>query len=84
MAPACLKALKDAGLNVPRDVSILCYIDNEIMPLLDPPITSIKWPYYEMGKKAALLLLKNESDRQKCIFETEMIIRNSTAGLQTG
>ncbi len=84
MAPACLKALKDAGLNVPRDVSILCYIDNEIMPLLDPPITSIKWPYYEMGKQAALLLLENENNRQKCIFETEMIIRNSTAGLQTG
>ena len=83
MAPACLKAVKDMGFNVPQDISIICYIDNEIMPLLDPPITSINWPYYEMGKKAALLLLENESDRQKCIFETEMIIRNSTAGLPT-
>ena len=83
MTPACLKAVKDAGLNVPRDVSIICYIDNEIMPLLDPPITSIKWPYYEMGKQAALLLLEKEDDRKKCIFETEMIIRDSTADLQT-
>jgi DNA-binding LacI/PurR family transcriptional regulator len=78
MAPACLKALKDLGFTVPNDVSLICFIDNEIMPLLDPPITSIKWPYYEMGKKAAQLLLAKETDKQKCIFETEMIIRSST------
>ena len=78
MAPACLRAVKDLGLKVPRDVSIICYIDNEIMPLLDPPITSIKWPYYEMGKKAAQLLFEKENDKQKCIFETELVIRNST------
>lgn len=79
MAPACLKALKYLGLKVPNDVSIICFIDNEIMPLLDPPITSIKWPYYEMGKKAAQILLENQTDKHKCIFETEMIIRGSTA-----
>ncbi|OEU67948.1 MAG: hypothetical protein BA867_06795, partial [Desulfobacterales bacterium S5133MH16] len=37
MVPACLKAIKDSGLNVPKDISIVCYIDSEIMPLLDPP-----------------------------------------------
>jgi DNA-binding LacI/PurR family transcriptional regulator len=79
MAPACLKAIKDLGLNVPEDVSIICYIDNEIMPLLDPPITSISWPYYEMGKKAAELLLENEIDNKKYIFETEFMLRGSTA-----
>jgi DNA-binding LacI/PurR family transcriptional regulator len=79
MAPACLKALKDLDLKVPNDVSIICFIDNEIMPLLDPPITSIKWPYYEMGKKAAELLLENETDKKKYTFETELVIRNSTS-----
>ena len=79
MAPACLKAVKDSGLNVPKDISIVCYIDSEIMPLLDPPITAIKWPYYEMGKKAAELLLENEKDKEKFLFETELMIRDSTA-----
>jgi DNA-binding LacI/PurR family transcriptional regulator len=78
MAPACLKAVKDSGLNVPKDISIVCYIDSEIMPLLDPPITAIKWPYYEMGKKAATVLLENEKYKEKILFETELMIRGST------
>jgi len=79
MAPACLKAVKDSGLKVPEDISIICYIDNEIMPLLDPSITAIKWPYYDMGKKAAMLLLENDNNKKQYIFETELMIRGSTA-----
>jgi DNA-binding LacI/PurR family transcriptional regulator len=78
MAPACLKAVKDSDLKVPQDISIICYIDNEIMPLLDPSITAIKWPYYEMGKKAAMMLLEKDADKKKYIFETELVIRGST------
>lgn len=79
MAPACLKAVKDAGLRVPQDISIVCFIDNEIMPLLDPPLTAIKWPYYDMGKKAAMVLLEKDADKKKYIFETELVERHSTA-----
>ncbi len=79
MAPATLKAVKDLGLSVPEDISIVCYNDNEILPLLDPPITSIKWPFYEMGKKAAELLLESSKDKKRILFETEMIIRGSTS-----
>jgi len=49
------------------------------MPLLDPPITAIKWPCYEMGKKAATVLLENEKDKEKFLFETELMIRGSTS-----
>jgi len=79
MVPACLKAIKDFGLKIPEDVSIVCYIDNEIMPLLDPPITSIKWPYYEMGKRAAELLLENAAEKKRILFETEFVKRGSTS-----
>ena len=79
MAPACLRAVKDSGLNVPNDISIICYNDNEILPLLDPPITSIKWPYHEMGKKAAELLLEKSKNKKRVLFDTELIIRGSTA-----
>ena len=79
MTPACLKAVKETGLNVPEDISIICYVDNEIMPLLDPPITAISWPYYEMGKKAAGMVIQN--GKEKVIFRTELIVRNSTLSL---
>ena len=49
------------------------------MPLLDPSITAIKWPYYNMGKKAAMLLLENDNNKKQYIFETELMIRGSTA-----
>lgn len=78
MAPACLQAVKEAGLNIPRDISIICYIDSELMSLLTPPLTAVRLPYSEMGKKAAELLLDDHPDKRKCIFETEFMIRNST------
>ena len=34
---------------------------------------------YKMGKKAAQLLLENENNNKKCIFETELMKRGSTA-----
>ncbi|MFH1932302.1 MAG: LacI family DNA-binding transcriptional regulator [Pseudomonadota bacterium] len=82
MAPACLKAVKDSGLNVPEDISIMCYIDNEIIPLLDPPITAVMWPYYDMGKKAAEMLLGNDGEKRRVIFETELVVRGSTSTIR--
>lgn len=79
MAPACLKAVRDSGLDVPREISIVCIIDSEIMPLLDPPMTAVKLPYYEMGRQAATVLLGNEKDKKRVLFESEMIIRGSTS-----
>jgi len=79
MAPACLKAVKDSGLTVPGDISILGYIDTEIMALLDPPLTAIKIPYYDIGKRAAELLLESSGEERRIIFETELAVRGSTA-----
>jgi len=79
MAPACLKALKDIGLKVPGDISIVAYVDTEIMALLDPPLTAIKIPYYDIGRKAAELLLDGNGVKQRVVFETELVIRGSTA-----
>lgn len=79
MAPACLRGVKELGLRVPEDVSIVCFVDNEIMPLLDPPLTAIRWPYYEMGKKAAELVLSNFQEKVGFLFETELAVRCSTA-----
>lgn len=79
MGPACLKAVKDSDLDIPEDISIICYVDNEIMPLLDPPLTAIRLPYYNMGKKAAEVLIANKKERKKFIFETELVVRGSTS-----
>jgi len=79
MAPACLKAVKDAGLSVPKDISILCYIDDEIMPFLEPPLATIRRPFRDMGKKAMELLWGNNESKKRILFESELIVRGSTA-----
>jgi len=78
MAPACLKAVKDAGLSVPKDISILCYVDDEIMPFLEPPLTAVRWPFRDMGKKAMNLLMENNEPKKSVIFESELVVRGST------
>jgi LacI family repressor for deo operon, udp, cdd, tsx, nupC, and nupG len=79
MAPACLRAVKDSGLEIPADISVICYVDSEMMPLLDPPLTAIRLPYYEMGKKAAEMILEDSAERTRFIYETELVIRDSTS-----
>jgi len=79
MSPACLRALKDIGLTVPGGTSIVSYIDTEIMALLDPPLTALKIPYYDIGKRAAELLLESSGEKRKVVFETELVVRGSTA-----
>ena len=82
MAPACLRALKDIGLDIPGNVSIISYIDTEIIALLDPPLSALKVPYYDIGKRAAELLLESSGEMKKVIFETELVVRGSTAKTQ--
>jgi len=79
MAPGCLKGVKDLGLHVPKDISIICYIDNEMMSFLDPPLTAVRIPYYDIGKKAAELALRTEAEKERFVFETELVIRGSTS-----
>jgi len=81
MAPACLKAVREEGFKVPQEISVLCYVDDQIIPLLDPPITAIQWPYYSMGKTAAQVLIDENPIKQTEIFDTELVVRGSTTGI---
>jgi LacI family transcriptional regulator len=58
MAMGALRALRVRGLRAPYDVSVVGF-DNEeqIAPWLDPPLTTVQLPHYEMGRWAAEQLL---------------------------
>jgi hypothetical protein len=46
-------ALAEAGIRVPEDMSIVGYDDQEdIAAALRPPLTTLRLPYYEMGRWA--------------------------------
>lgn len=51
------KALKEQGLKVPRDVSVIGINDMETVRYLDPMLTTVKIPLDEMGETVAKILI---------------------------
>jgi DNA-binding LacI/PurR family transcriptional regulator len=86
-AIGAIRALTEAGLNVPDDVSVLGFDDIYAAAYHNPTLTTIRQPLFEMGKLAAQTLLKrlekkaDESFSGLLTVEPEIVIRNSSAGL---
>ncbi len=57
MAVGCYEALKEFGLRIPDDVSVVGFDDREIAQFMRPPLTTLILPQYEMGAIAAELLI---------------------------
>lgn len=82
IAVGTLKALRDQGIVVPTDVSILTFDDMDWMQINSPSITSIAIPGETLGKKAAEALLKRldgTADPPKTTsLELELTVRESS------
>lgn len=90
IAIGALRALRDAGLRVPDDISLVSFDDLPDNIVVEPFLTVIRQPAYDIGRCATTLLLdrltgKADGDPQEIVLPTELIIRQSTAarkGLQ--
>ena len=84
-AIGAIRALREAGLGVPEDVSVIGFDDIPAAAYNYPALTTIKQPLREMGRLAAEHLLKRISNGAQTEFpeevmvEPELIIRQSTA-----
>ncbi|WP_298210080.1 LacI family DNA-binding transcriptional regulator [Ferrimicrobium sp.] len=82
LAIGCYQALDAIGLHCPADVAIVGFNDAPFSDLLSPPLTSIRFPHYQVGFQAAQLVLEriaNPSAPIKVIFlPPELVIRGST------
>jgi DNA-binding LacI/PurR family transcriptional regulator len=83
-AAAIYPALRQLGLSVPGDVSVIGYSDNEFAMHLPAPLTSVRQPFYDMGRAAMRLLLDKLQGVKldtfdRVVLPTELIIRESTA-----
>lgn len=76
-----IRAIKEHGLKIPEDIAIVGFWDDVTTELIDPPLTTVNQPAYEMGKCAAKLLLKQidegAKESESVILDTEIIIRRS-------
>lgn len=57
MAVGALEAARELGLQVPDDVSVMGYDDQELARYTHPPLTTLVLPSYDMGRRAADLLI---------------------------
>lgn len=84
IALGIMRALRDAGLRVPEQVSVVAFDDIPPALTLNPFFTVIAQPAYEMGKKATELLLARLSGQstekyQEIVLPTTLIVRDSAA-----
>lgn len=88
IAIGAIQACREAGLDVPGDLSIVgagC-IENSMYPT--PFLTTVDWPRRELGEKAAELLLelidgKRQPKRTEWIYDPALLVRKSTAPLRS-
>lgn len=83
MTLGALEAINELDLKIPEDISIIMFDDMPWATATNPPLTVIKQPGYEMGRRAAELFFQRVADPDRepvrVIMEPTLIVRKSTA-----
>jgi LacI family transcriptional regulator len=82
-AIGAIRALKDAGLSVPGDVSVVGFDDIQSAAYSTPSLTTVRQPLLEMGKRGAQVLLERIANREaeypaEIVMAPELVVREST------
>lgn len=87
-AIGAIRALNDAGLRVPQDVSIVGFDDVVQAAYAIPRLTTIRQPLQEMGQIAAKTLLDIIHEKKKfppeIVLQPQLVVRESTAIAPSG
>lgn len=87
MALGAIRALREAGLRVPEDVSIVGFDDIAEAAYFDPPLTTVRQDFDVLGKASvdylAALIEHQEIAVQQRVLYPELIVRKSVQRLET-
>ncbi|WP_328473263.1 LacI family DNA-binding transcriptional regulator [Actinoplanes sp. NBC_00393] len=82
-ATGVYEAVRQAGLTIPGDVSVVGFDDLNFAQWTAPPLTTVRQPLHEMGVAAARTLLRlvngERLESTRIELATELIVRDSTA-----
>lgn len=80
LALGALLAMQERGIRVPEDVALVGYDDADFAPALNPPLTTVRQPSYDMGLAAAGLLLRGGErvPGEHVEFEAHLVVRGSS------
>jgi LacI family transcriptional regulator len=84
LTTACISAIKKAGLQVPDDIALVGFTNLRVAEFLNPALTSVTQPAFEMGQIATELLIKLIESKKPVdtfetrILDTQLIVRASS------
>jgi len=77
-----LQVARELGLSIPGDLAVMGYDDFTLASLISPTLTTIHMPAYEIGLKAAELILAYQESgyfsTQTVFLDTQVVIRESS------
>ncbi len=84
-AMGAIRALRESGLQVPQDVSVIGFDDIQSAAYQNPSLTTVRQPLLKMGKLAAETVLRRitrpgvDVDLKQIMVEPELVVRETTA-----
>ncbi len=83
LALGAFRAIREAQLKVPTDISLVGYDDIALAEFFEVPLTTVHQPMLEIGRKATEILLdkirRNEEASQQVVLKPRLTIRSSTS-----
>jgi DNA-binding LacI/PurR family transcriptional regulator len=84
IAIGAMRAIYDAGLEIPGDISVVGFDDVPIAALLRVPLTTVAQPIQEMGAAAVELLIERieggaSLPPRQVVLEAHLVVRQSSA-----
>jgi LacI family transcriptional regulator, galactose operon repressor len=82
LAIGCYGALDELGLRCPEEISVIGFNDMPFVDRLRPPLSSVRFPHYQLGTEAATLLIERieaqDSPVKILLLAPELVARGST------
>ena len=81
-AISAVQYLKSQGVNIPKDIAVVGFNNDPISSVIEPGLTTINQPDFEMGKMASTLLINHIENKktkpESKVLDIELVIRNSS------
>ncbi len=58
IAMSCFEVLKELKLRIPEDIALAGFFDNPVSRFMNPPLTAVRQPTFDIGQSAATVLIK--------------------------
>ncbi len=84
LAIGAINAIRERGLRVPEDISVVGFDDIPLAEYVSPPLTTVRQPAFDKGVRATRMLIQQLEKKKKSksvTLDVELIIRKSTTSI---